>query len=428
MKKYGSIALFIVLALNIGSIMVINNLSNRSPFQSDGILPLEGTSPMRDGIISSPSYPIAENILSDSNNKELNSPTLEPQLSVQQEMTVLLNQTFDEVNKSYNFVSDIWGEVLGSDLYDHSLYTAGLVDFSNNVRGGEGASLFTRIGNHGNGTYVDETLTDDIANISAGWKLDFPITNSYSMINISFNWRFDTPDGGFDDYDEIVLPGGMIIPMDATPDYQEIRCRVEHPDVDNSFWAGNAVDENTNPNGTVFYRIGANVTEDEVWNTFEDSFKVDSHISNFTLEIGAYLNSRENWNEYFDVWFDDILILGINDIPDTNPPQPVATGLDRTTNIEQFNFWAIFSEGLWETQIRNATVFYNQYYNESGVEYNNSFVSSLSFQPPSYITNAGYNQTRWQYSAHFNFSDQVTYYFVVFDYANNSFVSDLQSE
>ncbi|UCG01843.1 MAG: hypothetical protein JSW11_19835, partial [Candidatus Heimdallarchaeota archaeon] len=427
MKKYGNIILIAVLILNLGSLLVMIKVSNVSDFQSDGLQALQGTPPaIRDTPISTPIAPNVEKRLSDSNEEGLIKGDFDPKLTVQQQTTVLLNQTFDDINRSYDFASDIWGNLLGTALYNPSLYTAGLLDTSINAGGGDGASLFARIGNHGNGSFVDDTLFADIANISAGWRIDFPISSSYSMINISFKWRFDTPDGGFDNYDEIVL-GGKTIPMDVTPDYQEIRCRVEHPDIDNSFWAGNAIDETTNPNGTVYYRIGANVTGDEVWNSFVYSFKVDSHISNFTLELGAYLNTRENWNEYFDAWFDDVLILGINDIPDTNPPQPVDTGLERTTDIALFDFWANFSEGTWEAPIKNVTVFYNQLYNQSGVEYNNSYISSLSFQSPSDINNAGYNLTRWQYQAAFNFSDNVTFYFVAYDYANNSFVSETQS-
>ena len=362
--------------------------------------------------------------------KNIPIPTeLVPRFSIQQESHIILNETFNDPNASFISENQIWADLLGTDSYDTSLYENTLIDPYNNAGEEDGASLFARIGNNGNDYGINneseaiENLVElKVSNISTGWQLDFPVQDSYSMINISFKWRFDTPEDGFDDLDILEYNGEIII-MDGTPDFQEVRCRIEHPtEPTKSFWIGNPVTE-TNPNGTIFYRVGAEITQDEVWYTFHNSFRVDPESSNYTLELGAYLNTREYWNEYFDVWFDDILILGINDIPDTNPPKPIATGLDRTSNITEFNFWANFSEGTWETPIKNVTVFYNQ----SGAEYNKSMMSSLTYQPPSYVNNAGYNQTRWEFPAPFNFSDNISFYFIIFDYSNNSFVSEIQS-
>ncbi|MFX0087600.1 MAG: hypothetical protein ACFFAU_18265, partial [Candidatus Hodarchaeota archaeon] len=210
----------------------------------------------------------------------------------------------------------------------------------------------------------------------------------------------------------------------SSPDYQEIRVRIKHPTDDNkSFWLGNQVSDST-PNGTVFYRIGPEVTQDEEWFTFNSSFHVSQDIINpFTLEIGAYLNTREYWNEYFDVWFDNILIYGLNNVTDIESPVPLEYSLIRTSDVSIYNFWANFSEGIWESQIKNVTVYYNQTTNQSSTEYN----ASLVLQQPSFVTNAGYNQTNWLFVTNFSFSDEIDYYFKVFDEAGNIGFSDIKN-
>ena len=421
MKKYRPIFVVAILILNIGSLFftitlgVTPILNDRSPpmLRGDSLIISEKSIPP-------PILPMGDENPLNSQEKKFNPKDYEPRFSVQQQTDVLLNETLDEGIPSFTFKNKIWASLLGTDSYDPSLYENGSIDPSNTAGDVDGTSLFTRIGNRGNNeSTADKTLLDDIANISAGWQINFPIQNDYEIINISFKWRFDALNGAFDNYDVL----GELI-LDATPDYQEIRCRIKHPaGEDQSFWIGNPV-TNKNPNGTVFYRVGLNVVQDEVWNTFEYSFQVDSEPTNFTLELGAFLNTREYWNEYFDVWFDDILILGIDDIPDNHPPQAIATGLDRTANITQFEFWANFSEGTWETPIKNVTVVYNQ----SGISYNRiNLNSNLDFHPPAYVNEAGYNQTHWQFLATFNFSDNISYYFVVYDSANNSYVSETQS-
>ena len=435
MVRYRHIIVLAVLIMNIGCMIYTINAGMAPIFQDRNLPGLKSASLIRsDKSIPPPVSPIAKESLVDVNSidsqeKDKYSGDFEPRFSVQQEGDVLLNETLDEQNTSFTYENKFWADLLGTDSYDSSLYENCLIDPFITADDGEGASLFTRIGNNGNdfgikneSQAVEDLVEYRLSNISAGWQIDFPVQITYEMINISFKWRFDTPYGGFDDYDEIVL-GDKVIVRESTPDYQEIRCRIEHPlDSDKSFWVGNPVSE-TNPNGTVFYRVGSNITQDEEWHTFKYSFQVNAESSNFTLEIGAYLNTREYWNEYFDVWFDEILIIGITDIPDNNPPQFIAIGLDRTENKTLFEFWANFYEGTWESSIKNVTVFYNQ----SGTEYNRTMNSSLNYQPPSYVNNAGYNQTKWQYFAPFNFSDNVSFYFVIFDYANNSFVSEIQS-
>ncbi|MFX1282022.1 MAG: hypothetical protein ACFFB5_00140 [Promethearchaeota archaeon] len=437
MVRYRHIIVLTALILNIGSLMytINSNTGLVYVFQDRNLPGLKSESfIMSDKSILTPISPFEQESLVDVNSinsqyRELNSGDHVPRFSIQQQYDVLLYETLDEQDTSFSYENKIWADLLGTDSYDSSLYENCLIDPYNTAGNGQGASLFTRIGNNGNdygikneSSAVEDLVEYRLSNISAGWQADFPIQNTYKMINISFKWRFDTPNGGFDDYDEFIY-GDKVIVRDGTPDFQEIRCRIEHPmDSDKSFWVGNPISE-TNPNGTVFYRVGSNITQDEEWYTFKYSFQVNPESSNFTLELGAYLNTREFWNEYFDVWFDEIRIIGITDIPDNNPPQPLDMGLDRTNNISIFEFWANFSEGTWESSIKNVTVFYNQ----SGVEYNKTLNSSLNYLPPSYVTNAGYIQTKWQFFTPFNFSDEITFYFVTFDYANNSFVSEIQS-
>ncbi len=97
-----------------------------------------------------------------SQEKKLNPQNNEPRFSVQQQNTTLLNQTIDDYNESLEFVPDIWGNIIGSDTYNHSLFTNGLIDPFNFVGEGDGASLFTRIGNYGNDFGINnESLAND---------------------------------------------------------------------------------------------------------------------------------------------------------------------------------------------------------------------------------------------------------------------------
>lgn len=418
-----------VLLINTSGFVFTINLVGIAPAMNSRSTPILSNDPKRvfEDLIPPSILPIAEESSLSSQKKNFPSIDDVPRFAVQEDNTTLLNHTIDVYNDSVVFIPNIWGSVLGSDTYNYPSYTNGFNDSINFAGSGTGASLFTRIGNNGNDfgingeSTADESLNDDIFNISAGWRVDFPISNNYDMINISFKWRFDAVNAAFDNY--TVLGGSPPVILDATADYQEIRCRIKHPNETKSFWVGDS-ESTGNPNGTVFYRVGPNVVNDEVWNTFEYSFQVDSVVSeNFTLELGAFLNTREWWNEYFDVWFDDILILGIDDISDNNSPRPIATGLDRTVNITQFKFWANFSEGTWETPIKNVTVFYNQ----TGGTYDKKLNSSLVFQQPGYVNNAGFNQTHWQILANFNFSDVISYYFEVFDFNNNGTLSITQS-
>ena len=420
MRKYCHSILLAILLVNIGSLFFSITASSPTIFQDRSLQTLKADSftGFKRSILP-PLFPIGNNFLLNSREVSLNQKNTQSRFSIhQQQDTTILNQTIDEDSKSFEFIPDIWGDLLGSDTYNQSLYTDGLIDPLNNAGAAEGASIFTRIGNHGNNeTTADETLLDDIENISAGWQIEFPIQDNYSAIHISFKWRFDSPDGGFDDYDVLPSagPDGTDLILDNTPDYQEIRCRIEHPDSNKSFWLGNE----TTPNRTVFYRVGSNITGDEIWYTFEHNFQVESQDSNFTLELGAYLNTREYWNEYYDVWFDEILIIGIDDIPDNNPPQPTFTGLDRTIDISRFKFWANFSEGTWESPIKNVTVFYEL----NSIPLNASLSSSLQFN----VNEAGYNQTHWYHFSTFNFNDSIDYNFTVFDKANNSYTTGMQN-
>ncbi len=426
MGKYWKKILLMILLLNVGSLFFSITASN-SPIFQDRSLKMLKTNLLTSSekSILPPPFPMEDNFPLNYQEARLNQIAIGPKFSLQQQQnTIILNQTIDEDNKSFGFVGDIWGDLLGSDTYDQSLYTNGLIDPFNNAENEEGASIFTRIGNNGNDFNIsgessaNETLLDDIADISAGWKIEFPVQDNFSVIQISFKWRFDSPDGGFDDYDVLsgAGPDGTDLILEDTPDFQEIRCRINNTeDPAKSFWIGNE----TTPNGTVFYRVGSNITGDEVWHTFEHNFQVESQDSNFSLELGAYLNTREYWNEYFDVWFDDILIIGIDDIPDNNPPQPILTGLDRTIDISLFKFWVNFSEGTWESPINNVTVFYEL----NGIPLNASLIERSQFN----VNEAGYNQTHWDHSTTFEFNDSIDYYFTIYDRANNSYATGMQN-
>lgn len=360
--------------------------------------------------------------LADDSNSHFSGEKTDPleselSFSVQQEnISSILHYTFDQPNESFEFVYNIWADTLGSDTFNPTLYENGLVDHSISVNNGVGASLFTRIGNLGNNeSNLDYTLNDHYSNISAGWQIQFPIQSSYDMINISFKWRFDTPDGGFDNYNDFEGEERDFEKLlDPTPDYQEIRCRITHDETSQSFWLGNPIDS-SNPNGTIYYRIGLNVTQDEIWHPFKYSFLVGSQSSNYTLELGAYLNTREYYNEYFDVWFDDIRILGLSNVSDSTPPLPSAIGLERTQNISRFKFWTNFSEGTWESSIENVTVFYDL----NGVSLNGSLTESSEFE----VNSAGYNQTTWFLIKPLSFNDIISYNFKIFDTAGNTYTT-----
>jgi hypothetical protein len=283
-------------------------------------------------------------------------------------------------------------------------------------------SLFVRIGNSGYGDSFDtNTSYPEISNgLSAGWKIGFPIPTVYDVINVSFKWRFDAPEGAFDNRTELFE--GVF--LDETSDFQEVRARIRNSDDENkSFWLSESV-TNTNPNGTVYYRVGPDVTNDEQWFNFSGSFSVSQvPATNFTLELGAYLNTREYYNEYFDVWFDDILIRGLDNVTDTQAPVPTGYGLDRTDIVEQNKFWANFSEGTWASGIKNATVFYNR----TGTQTETDVNLSLTFDSPSNINNAGYNESHWAELVTFDFDDVIDFYFVIFDESNNSHATKILS-
>jgi hypothetical protein len=347
-----------------------------------------------------------------------------PRLAIQDTSTTILNKTVDNDNESFSFIENIWDDSLSSDpeiLSNSSLYQEGMIYPAEN--GLTSIALFTRIGNTGtNKSEANENLNAEVlGGLSSGWQLEFPINQDFELVRISFKWRFDVYDPpAFDNYTEL-LPGVI---LDGTPDFQEIRCRIL-PAASSSepFWIGNPVSIR-NPNGTIFYRVGPNVTQDEQWYDFSGQFYVPQNdTANYTLELGAYMNTREYWNEYFDVWFDDILIEGINDVTDTTSPEPVTSGLDRTGDVSEYTFWTNFREGLWTSAIENVTVFYNR----SG-SVNIQTNASLAYQPLSTnITDSGYNETRWEENILVNVSDLVEYKFLVFDNAGNEFTTDIYS-
>ncbi|MHA1931782.1 MAG: hypothetical protein ACW96X_04525, partial [Promethearchaeota archaeon] len=239
------------------------------------------------------------------NSYETNRGNERPKLSIQDTISTILNMTVDNDNESFSFVENIWESSLSSDpevLSNSSLYQEGSIYPAENGLTSE--ALFNRIGNSGtNKTNANEALNAKIlGGISSGWQLDFPVNQDFEMVRISFKWRFDVYDPpAFNYYEWNGISG------DITPDYQEIRCRIKHASNSDTFWLGNSVSDQ-NPNGTVFYRVGRNVTFDEQWYNFTGQFFVPRNdTANYTLELGAYLNTREYWNEYFDVWFDDIL-------------------------------------------------------------------------------------------------------------------------
>jgi hypothetical protein len=367
--------------------------------------------------------PVENNHLSIPINEEVVPNGFQPRFSIQQQnVTTLLNLTSTKNVDSVHFATNIWENQLGSDplvLNTPLLYQNGLI-VSNNTVGdileddeleqfyeAVNNSLFIRIGNSGYGSTINEELNDDISlGISAGWQIDFPIDANFDVIQVSFKWQFDAFDGAFDNFTEPPLNW-----LDSSPDYQEVRCRIKHPDSDqSSFWMGDPVSKQ-NPNGTVFHRIGSIVTLDEEWFTFNCSFSVPQEVENYTLELGAFLNTREDRLEYFDVWFDDILIQGINNISDSHPPQAIDFDLSRTTDVSIWDFWAELAEGKWETPIKNVTVVFS---NKSGVPSNRSLNLVTSS-----INEAGYNETHWQYLQRFTYGENISFKLLIFDKAGN---------
>ncbi|MHA2317118.1 MAG: hypothetical protein ACXAC6_05160 [Candidatus Hodarchaeales archaeon] len=346
---------------------------------------------------------------------------LDVSLAIQDDISIVLNKSIDSDNQSFTFIYNIWDETLSSDPYviaSPELYENGIIYPAEGEIDSD--ALFVRIGNSGtNKTNLDAFLNTEILyGISAGWQLDFPVDQDYDAIKLSFKWRFDAFDpSAFDDYDELI-PGE---PLDASPDYQEIRCRINSPSgSQESFWLGNAVSD-SNPNGSIFYRVGSNITQDEEWFNFTGSFQVPRNdTANYTLDLGAFLNTREYWNEYFDVWFDDILIEGVSNITDINPPVPTDFGLSRfETDNTSFSFWMNHSIGSWESPIENVTVYYNLTKDLITSYLNSSLVESNFFS----TNNAGFNQTFWNFTAKFDFDDIISFKFVIFDESNNSYTT-----
>ncbi|MHA1979383.1 MAG: hypothetical protein ACW98I_20955, partial [Candidatus Hodarchaeales archaeon] len=349
---------------------------------------------------------------------EVNRWSIHPSIQAINTST-LLNHSIDVNDGSFSFIEDIWAEEFGSGVYNTSIYESGVLDteitHDLGVNGSLNASLFTRIGNT---VDLNESLNEDLEKLSGGWQFSFPVAEDYEFINVSFWWRFDAMNGILDDYRS--LPD--LEYLDPTPDYQEIRCRIIPPSgSNNSFWLG----ETSTPNKTVFYRVGPNVTMDETWYFSSYLFYADKDLStDFTLELGAFMNTREFFNEYFDVWFDDILIQGVNNASDTYPPILASYGLVRSEiNRTRYQFWSNFSYGIWESPISNVTVYYNLTRDLATFNLNSSLTEISSYS----VNNAGYNQTRWNYTASFNFEDNVTYKFVVFDEANNSYTSPIRN-
>ncbi len=350
--------------------------------------------------------------------------------SLQQTTYDIFNLTGVKNPSLVQFTENIWTDVLGTDslaLQNSEIFQTGLIVTNSSV-GSQleeevNNSLFVRIGNTGYGLPVPESgFNPDLnenegwsisSGLSAGWKIPFTISSEYEVVNISFNWRFDAIDGAFD-YDRYEYSPGVF--LDENPDFQEVRARISHINPVNSFWLENDRSP-SNPNGTIYYRRGPVVDGDEVWYQFNYLFQVSP--DDYTLELGAYLNTREFELEYFDVWFDEIYIQGIDNLTDNLAPVPKESGLNRTADITQYEFFATFREGLWETPVKNVTVFYNTSSGLNTTAYN----STLSLVQTSYIDNAGYNNSYWNFSTIFQFNDSISYYYLTYDYQGNNYVS-----
>ncbi|MHA1226817.1 MAG: hypothetical protein ACTSPV_08765 [Candidatus Hodarchaeales archaeon] len=347
--------------------------------------------------------------------------------SIQESESLLLNVTGIKDNITMTFIQNIWNESLGTDvlaIQNPSLFENGLIVTNESVGSlvepEVNNSLFVRIGNTGYGSNYNEDLNDDWSiseGLSAGWSIPFIVDSAYEFINVSFKWRYNAIDNAFE-YDRVEFMPGVI--LDENPDFQEMRARISNDNSSRSFWLEQQT-SSTNPNGTVFYHRGPVVEGDEEW--YQVSYLFSVEPDQYSLELGAYMNTREFSNEYFDVWFDSIIIRGITNATDLTPPVPYDFGLTRTTDVVKFNFYTRFHEGIWESPIQNVTVFYNKTSNENTTSYN----ARLQVDSNHIIDNAGYNNTYWNYTANFEFEDNVTYYFTVFDSSGNTFQTQMKN-
>jgi len=421
MYKLRSNIILGILLLNLSCLFFSSSITSTPVFQDKNLQKLQN---------DTFTIPVENNHFSIPISEEVVPKGFQPRFSIQQQnITTLLNLTSTKNVDSVHFATNIWENQLGSDplvLNNPLSYQNGLIVSNNTVGDDEleqfyeavNNSLFIRIGNSGYGSTINKELNDDISlGISAGWQIDFPIEADFDVIHVSFKWRFDAQDMAFDIYNES-LP--WYLNIDDSDDFQEVRCRIKHPDSDqSSFWLGDPI-SHENPNGTVFYRVGPIVTLDEEWFTFKYNFSVSQEVENYTLELGAYLNTREDRLEYFDVWFDDILIQGINNISDSYPPQPIDFDLSWTeTDVSLWNFWTELAEGKWETPIDNITVIF---YNQSKVISNRSLSLASSF-----MNEAGYNQTYWQYLQRFTFGENISFKLLIFDKAGNYKETELRN-
>ena len=327
--------------------------------------------------------------------------------------TAVLNETISQDVGQFEFIENLWSNEIGSSDFIPSEYENGVVDPLINVDAGVpgsiNSSLFVRIGNTGYGSEITLDSNEHVENISAGWRLNFTLSETFEYLNLSFWWRYDAVDYAFDDWRNTSLEY-----LDPSPDYQEIRCRIENiNDQEKSFWLGNS----DTPNRTVFYRVGPNVSSDEIWTFSSFLFYLNqSEFSDFSLELGTFMNTREDRYEYFDAWFDNIKIEGINNDTDDLPPFSSDYGLDRTANNKtKFNFWTNITVGVWESPIANVTVFYN--ITRSSI--NSSWNASLFASPDYYVDNAGFNYTSWNVSKAFEFDDQLAFTYVIYDQSGN---------
>ena len=420
MKK-STITIIILILLTNSIVLGMNGDFYFNPFENGKeVVPLESassqSSELSKNVTTSSSLPLIMNM--PDKPQEISQWYVSP--SIQEiNSSILYNQNVTENDGSFIFVNNIWMDELGTDSFDHSEFEEGYIDTKvskTNETGSLNASLYTRIGNTGYGDQIGSTSNSHIANLSAGWRINFTVSENYDLINLSFYWMFDAVDWVFDDYRD--TPELEI--LDPTPDYQEIRCKIIPPTGPlDSFWLGDL----TTPNNTVFFRVGPEVIGDEEWYFSSYLFDVtESGTDDFILELGSYLNTREQNNEYFDVWFDNIMIQGLKNVTDDFLPVPFANGLQRS-EIDKtlFHFWMNFSEGTWESQIENVTVSYNLTRGLNTTNLNAALVESQDY----FITNAGYNHTHWKYSAIFDFNDSIFYKFIIFDRDNNSFTTPI---
>ncbi len=427
----------IILLVNIGLILISNSVINLTTFENTHS---SGISRKMDRAYNE-SFPDPLQTFNESNSlNKMKIPiqNSNPTFSIQQQnVTLILNQSDEKNPDLISFVNNIWNSTLGSDalaLEYSSSFMNGLIISNSSIQEyfesdqevideleNVNNSLFVRIGNNG---YIDgynDELDDSVSEgISAGWQIEFPVTEDYDLINVSFKWRFDALDDAFDN--KVKLSPGFY--NDDTIDFQEIRARIINPlDSDKSFWIEHPTTDE-NPNGSIYYRFGPDVIGDEVWYTYNYSFYAAKlEMSTYILELGAYLNTREDRLEFFDIWLDDIIIKGIKEQVDTLPPQPISTGLNETLNTSRFEFWANCREGIWSSSIENVTVYYNQ----SNILGSSSRNASMNLEDDR-IDLAGYNQTYWNFFTDFDFGDNVTFQFKVFDSDNNSYYTPIQEK